>query len=297
MNTITIITPTYNRAELLRKLYKSLERQTKHDFVWIIVDDGSIDNTKDVVKEIIEEATFGIKYIYKDNGGKHTALNVGINLANSELTMIVDSDDQLLSCAVEEICNIHEKYKQCEEIGAYCFLRCFSDGKPIVCIEREEFIESYIKYRIKENRPGDMAEVFKTAILRKFPFPEFTGERFLSEDVVWIQLGLMYKYVFINKVIYQCEYLDGGLTANDKLIKFASPLGSMMRGKQLMVKECGIKSNIKGAIIFDCFRHKYKGEYSHYIKLSKREWILTSLLKPLGLIFFYKWKGTKEEKD
>ena len=103
MKTVTIITPTYNRAGLLKKLYDSLEKQTKKDFVWLIVDDGSIDNTKEIVREISDCATFNIQYIYKENGGKHTALNLGIKTIQTELAMIVDSDDQLLSNAVEDI--------------------------------------------------------------------------------------------------------------------------------------------------------------------------------------------------
>lgn len=291
MKTVTIITPTYNRAELLKNLYRSLEQQNNKDFEWLIVDDGSTDRTKEVVEEIADKASFHIDYIWKENGGKHTALNVGIKAIHTELTMIVDSDDQLLPNAVDEICKVHHKYSSLDEIGVYSFLRCYSNGKPIVPLDKEEFVDSYVKYRIKENRPGDMAEVFKTFVLKEFPFPEFQGERFLSEDVVWIQIGLKYQYVFINKPIYQCEYLEGGLTANDKPMKFASPCGSMLRGKMLMCKECGIIRNIKGAIIYDCYRRNLTDAHlDERLNLNLRDRAMCILCEPISCYYFARWR-------
>lgn len=291
MKTVTIITPTYNRAELLKNLYRSLEQQNNKDFEWLIVDDGSTDRTKEAVEEIMDKASFHIDYIWKENGGKHTALNVGIKTIHTELTMIVDSDDQLLPNAVDEICKVHHKYSSFDEIGVYSFLRCYSNGKPIVPLDKEEFVDSYVKYRIKENRPGDMAEVFKTLVLKEFPFPEFQGERFLSEDVVWIQIGLEYQYVFINKPIYQCEYLDGGLTANDKPMKFSSPSGSMLRGKMLMSKECGIIRNIKGAIIYDCYKRNLTDVYlDERLKLNLRDRAICILCEPISFYYFARWR-------
>lgn len=291
MKKLTVITPTYNRAELLKNLYQSLEQQNNKDFIWLIVDDGSSDHTKEVVSEIMNKASFHIDYVWKENGGKHTALNVGIKKINTELTMIVDSDDQLLPSAVSEIYRVHRKYSNNDEIGVYSFLKCYSNGKPVVSLEKEEFVDSYVKYRIKENRPGDMAEVFKTFVLKKIVFPEYQGERFLSEDVVWIQIGLKFKYAFINKSIYQCDYLEGGLTANDKPMKFASPRGSMLRGKMLMSKECGIIQNLKGAIIYDCYRRKLTDAYlDENLKLDLRERTMCIFCKPISFYFFVRWR-------
>lgn len=291
MKTVTIITPTYNRAGLLKNLYQSLEQQSNKDFEWLIVDDGSTDHTKEAVEGIINKASFRVDYIWKENGGKHTALNVGIKTIHTELTMIVDSDDQLLPNAVDEICKVHRKYSSHDEIGVYSFLRCYSNGKPIVSLDAEEFVDSYIKYRIKENRPGDMAEVFKTLVLKKFSFPEFQGERFISEDVVWIQIGLRYQYAFINKPIYQCEYLEGGLTANDKPMKFTSPCGSMLRGKMLMSRECGIIQNFKGAIIYDCYRRKLVNAHlDERLKLDLRDKVMCFFCKPISIYYFARWR-------
>lgn len=295
MALVTIITPTYNRSHLLTNLYESLKKQKLQDFEWLIVDDGSSDKTREIVQHLQQETIFPIRYIYKNNGGKHTALNVGIKTICSPLTMIVDSDDTLLPNAIQTITEIHAKYKDESSVGAYSFLRCYADGRPVLGLNREEFVDSYIKYRIKENRPGDMAEVFKTHVLQEYPFPEFKEEKFLSEDVVWIQIGFKYKYVFINKSIYQCEYLTDGLSANDKPMKFASPLGSMMRGKMLMSKGCGGKTNIKGAIIYDCYKKKARlcGVSDKRLELDVYQKILCSLMNPISIYFYKKWKPSR----
>lgn len=287
---LTIITPTYNRANLLVHLYGSLESQTNKQFCWMIVDDGSTDDTFDIVSRLKGHSSFNIIYLQKTNGGKHTALNFGIKEINTELTFIVDSDDTLTEDAVQSILDVHERYKTQDRISSYTFLRGTDSKTPVIPIERDEFIENYIVYRIKNNRPGDMAEVYKTKYLKQFPFPEFAGEKFISEDVVWIEISKVSDTVYLNKVIYICEYLPDGLTANDKPMKFASPIGSMMRGKQLMSKECGIKANIKGAIIYNVYlQEAIKINKRNEIKLCLREKLLCILTCTLHRYYYKKW--------
>ena len=288
MEMVTIITPTYNRKIELEKLFYSLCRQSNSDFRWLVVDDGSEDETEKYIEDIRRDARFKIDYIKKENGGKHTALNLGIRHVNTQLTMIVDSDDILLPDAVEEISNIYNKYKDNKKIATFTFLKVNVDGKAIVPLEKEEFIANYIEYRIKGNRPGDMAEVFRTSVLKEYPFPEFTRERFMSEDVCWIEIGKKYDSVYVNKAIYQCEYLNDGLTYNDKPLKFKSQKGSMMRGIQLMSRECGIKANIKGAIIYNCYALETDNDK---VSLSSMyEKLLVAITKPLGIYYNKKWK-------
>jgi len=290
METLTIITPTYNRANLLVKLYQSLEQQTNKDFCWLVVDDGSSDNTYEVVRAFAKSASFNIVCVKKSNGGKHTALNYGIKSIATPLTMIVDSDDYLTSDAVSCIINVYHKYMQYENISAYTFLKGNSNGNHTVTIESDEFVENYINYRIKGHRPGDMAEVFKTEYLKRFPFPEYENEKFISEDIVWIQIGKISNAVYVNKVIYICEYLKGGLTDSDKKMKFLSPLGSMMRGKQLMSMECGAKENVRGAIIYNVYAHEARKKgINNMISLSHREKVLICSTKLLALYYYKKW--------
>ena len=288
---ITILTPAYNRAHLLTRLFESLTKQIVMNFEWIIVDDGSNDNTEQVVENFYNDK-FQIRYYKKNNGGKHTAVNYGMNFVKTELTFIVDSDDCLLSYATKEIEYYYDKYKtQKDGICSFSFLRCYKNGKPIVSLDRDEFVGKYITTRIKENRPGDMAEVFFSRVLKEFPFPVFQTEKFLSEDVVWIPMGAKYLSVYINKAIYQCEYLEGGLTDNDKKAKFDSPIGSMCRGVALMTKECGMKSKIKGAIIYDCYKIAALKKYKKIDKeVMPKGNVLCFLLFPIGIVFYYRWR-------
>lgn len=292
MKFITIITPAYNRKDKLVTLYQSLLRQDNKEFVWMIVDDGSSDDTEKRVQEFLEEDAIDILYLKKDNGGKHTALNYGIPRIETPLTIIVDSDDYLLDTAVSTIYSYWIKYKENTSICGFSFLRQHADGKLIVSNDRSEFIDSHVHYRIKLNRPGDMAEVFLTRVLKKYKFPEYDNERFLSEDIVWINIGLKYETVYINKPIYVCEYLQNGLTANDKPLKFASPYGSMLRGKTLLKKECGIKVNIKGAIIYNCYKIEVSGVLPENLLLDNiYEKLLVGFTKIIGRYYNKKWKN------
>lgn len=289
MSLITFLTPTFNRGYCIERLFDSLKKMDG-DFDWLIVDDGSIDDTEEIVKEIINKADFKVYYYKKNNGGKHTAVNFGMKYVKSPLTMIVDSDDILLPNAYAEIERVYKKYSNDNTIGEYAFLRCFPDGQSIVALEKGEFIANYIEYRIKGNRPGDMAEVFLTKALKENPFPVFENEKFISEDICWIEIGKKYNSVFININIYQCEYLENGLTNNDKKLKFNSPNGSMFRGIQLMSKQCGIIANLKGAIIYDCYKIEAHKCIVH--PNSLREKIMVFLMKPFGAYYNKKWKNS-----
>ena len=125
---LTILTPTYNRKKELTRLYDSLKRQTCPDFEWVVVDDGSTDKTEQAVRQWEKDGSIRVRCIRKENGGKHTALNMGISQIDSELTFIVDSDDWLPENAVEIILKYHKKWKNTDELCGYSFLRFYPDG-------------------------------------------------------------------------------------------------------------------------------------------------------------------------
>lgn len=219
---ISILTPTFNRAYILGQLYDSLCRQTRKGFEWIVVDDGSTDNTKQFVDKWKEEADFSIQYIKKENGGKHRALNQGIKLVHAPFTCIIDSDDYLTDNAIELmekwIMDIREipacagvagvrKTPGGELIGEY------PSGKTYVDVRNID--------RRKAHLEGDKAEVYRTEILKKYPFPEFKGERFLSECAVWDKIALEGYWVrWYPEALIICEYREDGLTrASNKEIE------------------------------------------------------------------------------
>lgn len=128
MSNITVLTPAYNRGKLLEKLYESLCAQDCKDFEWLIVDDGSTDDTSERVEQMKQTADFPISYHKKENGGKHTALNYAYQFIKAPLTFIVDSDDSLTVDAISCVNEIYKKYKNESDLCGFSFLRGKPDG-------------------------------------------------------------------------------------------------------------------------------------------------------------------------
>lgn len=287
---VTVLTPTFNRKEKLQKLWNSLQKQTVKEFEWLVVDDGSTDGTNELIAKLQEKSDFPMYYIYKDNGGKHTALNVGIQTIRSQLTFIVDSDDYVVKDAVESILKIHEKYRKHNSICGYAFLRAFPDGKVNgKKFNIDEKIGSYIDIRINGDDTGaDKAEVFKTQCLKEFPFPEYKNEKFLGEDLVWIRMARKYKMVHINKAIYVGNYFEDGLTNNRRKHNIASPVGCMHRAEEFMEHDLKIKYRIKGGLQYIVYG-KFAGcSVIDLIHKSKHK-VLTTICIPGGLLLHLRW--------
>lgn len=260
---ITVFTPTYNRAHLLPRVYKSLcgldfygplcipHEGENQAFEWLIVDDGSTDNTREVVENIMSKHTdpFAIRYIYKKNGGKHTAVNVGLQEAKGELFFILDSDDYLPSDALKIVAEEYAKVRDDATIGGVAGLDRFADGRTVgnglLC---DSIDCNAMDIRYKHHVTGDMKEVFRTEVLKEFPFPEIEGERFCPEDLVWNRIAKKYKLHFFNKHIYIAEYQDGGLTDNIMRIRHFSPLASMTYYQELYHVPVPLIVRIKAAI-------------------------------------------------
>ena len=244
---ITVCTPTYNRAHLLNKLYTSLKKQNYNSFQWIIVDDGSTDDTEAIVNEFIKENNINIRYIKKKNGGKHTALNIGIDNAEGELFWIVDSDDYIIDDALKYIWNKWCELKDKKDFAGLSALKGYENKKVIGTTVNEEYIDAdVLTYRYKYRVLGDKSEVYITDILKKYKFPEYREEKFLTEAVVWNRIANDgYKIRWFNKVIYICEYLEGGLTnTSDKNI-MDSWQGTTLYYKELLsYKQVPLKDKI-----------------------------------------------------
>lgn len=267
MPMITILTPTYNRAGYLSRLYKSLCKQTVLDFEWLLVDDGSTDKTS-ILIESFNQDLFKFRYLYKFNGGKHTALNLGVEQAEGEYIFIVDSDDCLPSNSIETIIKEIKYIKTLndfEEICGVCGEKQnitedefkISFDKPIVCTP----IDFRYKYKIK----GDKAEVFKKSILLEYKFPEFFGEKFCPEALVWERISLKYKIYYFPKIIYYCEYLENGLTNKITEARIKSPNATLLYYKELssnakipyIYRVKGIANYIRFKILSNIYKSKY----------------------------------------
>ena len=289
---ITILTPAYNRAGLLKRLYESLKSQTNSDFEWLIVDDASTDDTQQVIKEFCAEKQVAIRYLKREiGGGKHRALNMGIAAINTALTFIVDSDDYLPDDAVETILLYHNKYKETDNLCGYSFLRFFEDGSVNTAyFKKDEEISSYCNIRINGNIGGDKAEVFYTDILKQFPFPEFEGEKYLPEDLIWMKMSGPYQMVHINKCIYIGEYLDGGLTKTGRAMKIHSPRGMMARSEVYLNDDAVcLKVKIKMMILYIIYG-KFAGISPKKLYNNTNQKILFLLLHLPSSLLYQKWK-------
>lgn len=287
--TVTVLTPTFNRGGL-QSLWDSLQKQTVKDFEWLVVDDGSTDGTKDLITQLQEKSDFPIRYIYKNNGGKHTALNVGIQTICSELIFIVDSDDCVTDDAVESILKIHKKYRSQNNICGYAFLRAFPDGKVNgKKFDVDEKIGSYIDVRVNGDDTGaDKAEVFKTHCLKEFPFPEYPNEKFLGEDLVWVRMARKYEMVHINKAIYVGNYLEDGLTNNRRKHNIASPIGCMHRAEEFMESDLKTRYRIKGGLQYIVYGRFAGVKVVDLIRKSRHK-VLATVCTPGGLFLHSRW--------
>lgn len=231
---ITIFTPTYNRAHTLPRLYKSLVAQNRPDFFeWLIVDDGSTDSTKELINTFIKENIISIRYYKQENKGKHFAVNKGVAIAQGDFFVNIDSDDYLLPDAVEEM------YSTIEELG--------SDSGGFTFIHFTEDVNydpaKYGKKRIYKpqtyqwEHPGEMMYCLKTEVYRRFPFPEFEGEKFCPESLVLRRIEKAHRILYTDRVLAGGNYLEGGLSSNFYTLIFHSPHGSLLNFKERIREE------------------------------------------------------------
>ena len=293
-NVVTVVTPTYNRAKELNDLYQSLILQTAKDFTWLIIDDGSEDNTQDIVTAWITESKIRIDYKKKNNGGKHTALNYSYRFVTSPLIFIVDSDDHLTPNAISTIIEKYNLYKDESDLCGFSFLRGKPDGGYLSSsgVPKDDLKESYVECRINRKIGGDMAEVWFTHCLKEYPFPEFEGEKFLGEDVVWIRMSEKYKLRFYNEVIYISDYLATGLTNNRRKYNIASPKGCVVRAEAFLKSDAIFSQKIKSMVQYIVYG-KFAGySTSNLIRKSPNKLLAAISLLP-GLILFFKWRNTR----
>lgn len=222
---ITVFTPTYNRAYILPNLYDSLQNQTYKDFEWIVIDDGSTDKTEELFnKWISEKNDFKITYKKVENGGKHRAINKGVSMAKGELFFIVDSDDYLVDNALEKIIAWEHTIKGKNNFAGVAGNKGYSIDEIVGQTFSGDFIDATSLQRNQKNILGDKAEVFYTEILKKYKFPEFDGEKFVTEKIVWNQIAYDgYKIRWFNDIIYICDYLEDGLTNSMIKIELENP--------------------------------------------------------------------------
>lgn len=206
MKTITVFTPTYNRAHLLPRLYESLVNQTSQDFVWMVIDDGSVDATKRLVEQWQKAAKIDIEYHYKSNGGMHTGHNLAYQLIETELNVCIDSDDYMPLNAISEIVDFWKGLKDHEQYSGFIGLDVDVNNKVIGSGMPKDLKEgSYLDLYKRVN--GDKKFVLVTKEVRKFPrYPEYDNEKLVPLGILYIMMGENKHFAYLNKVLCVVDY-------------------------------------------------------------------------------------------
>lgn len=246
---ITVFTPVYNRAYIIGNLYNSLKAQTIYDFEWLIVDDGSSDNIDDVIKSYIDDNIINIRYYKQENGGKHRAINRGVSLAKGELFFIVDSDDTIKPNALELLDRYYRQINDNDEFAGVSGYRCDTRGNNVYEFKlKETFDCTSLEYSYKFNQIGGLAESYKTEVLKEYPFPDFPGEKFCAESLVWNRIALKRKLRIFPDDIYVWNYQEDGLTKGSIKNRMKSPTYATTIYSELLNNPVPFKRKLKSAI-------------------------------------------------
>lgn len=232
---ITVFTPSYNRASLLKRCYESMCRQTNKNFIWMVIDDGSTDNTKEVVKSWMSvDNGFEIQYYYKANGGLHTAYNEAIAHIKTKLCVCIDSDDYMPDDAIEIILDFWKKNgsdKYAGIVGLDYTIDNHVIGDPLPDKRSVNLIDLLVgKYHINN---GDRTNVVRTDLYKKVaPMISFEGEKNFSPHYMHLQISKKYDFLVLNKNLRYVEYQADGMS-NSILKQYLNSPNSFIETRKL----------------------------------------------------------------
>ncbi|MBD5446591.1 MAG: glycosyltransferase family 2 protein [Treponema sp.] len=289
---ITVFTPTYNRAYMLPKLYESLLAQTCRDFEWLIVDDGSTDETINVVKELLIRNEVNIQYHYKENGGLNSAYNYAVTHTDNEIFFRVDSDDSIKKDAIQSIYDNWHFVENDTRLCGLVFLSVFDDNKTVGFHPFEyDFETNFFDYRYKYHATGDRAEVIKTEVLRQYLFPLFKDEKFVPEGLMWNRIANRYNCVYVNKPIYVRNYGGDSITAKIVKILKRNNKGATLYYSELLKHRQPIFFFFKHSLLYWRYAFYKKCNFAEKTKESGLTAFVVGFLPSLVLLALDKMKG------
>lgn len=255
---ITIFTPTYNRKEKLSLLYNSLLNQNYKNFEWLIVDDGSTDGTSNYIEELQKKEQITIRYIYKKNEGKMSAVNIAHEEASGECFITIDSDDELMPNILSSLERDFKKIKKNDDLAGIVYLASYKGkSKEIIGDKLPEngticaYTDLSLKYKIK----GDKATLWKTSVLRNYKFPIIKNEKFVPDLYLMMMISKDYKIMTMNKSVMLVEYLDTGYSNNYFNLVKNNPLGTSLYYRELYSFN-PVLYNVYGYILFCIYGNK-----------------------------------------
>lgn len=283
MATLTVFTPLYNRINTLKRTYESLKRQTSKDFVWLIIDDGSTDNPYEIIKEWIKiNNGFEIKYVYKENGGMHTAHNTAYENIDTELNVCVDSDDYMPDNAVELIVNCWNENKNKGYAGIIAL--DFADStKKVIGKELPTDKESTTLMGYYNNGGfGDKKLIYRTDIIKATPpYPVFDNEKYVALAYKYHLIDEKYELKILNECVCIVDYQMDGSSTNMYRQYVRNPKGFAFWRKEQMRHSINIKQKFKACIHY--VSSSLIAKNKHFVKESPEKF-LTLLSIPIGYI-------------
>jgi glycosyltransferase involved in cell wall biosynthesis len=290
MKLITVYTPTYNRAFCIHQVYESLLSQTVQDFEWLIIDDGSTDDTEAIVLKWIAAKTIDIRYIKQINKGMLGAHNTAHAMITTELAMCIDSDDFMPNAAIEKISTIWPTYRTDEKIAGIVGLDCYKDGKIIGdSFETDAII---IKYKDVTKVIGDKKYIYRSSVLKEFgPYPVVEGEMFPAQGYLYRKIDSKYHLVALNEIFCVVEYLPDGNSHNKISSYLKNPKGFMIHRILMMETSETLKDKVRNAIhyVSSCLIAK-EGSKIFFNKF----FYMTLPAMPLGILLFFYLKYKKD---
>lgn len=283
---LTIFTPAYNRAHTLARTYESLRRQDCKDFVWLIVDDGSTDETADKVKAWqSQETEFEIRYLYKENGGMHTAHNAAYEVIDTELNVCIDSDDCLAEGAVRKIKAAWEKVREKGYAGLIGLDADMDTGKIIGTGFPPNLADTTLGGYYARGGAGDKKLVYRTDVIKSVPpYPVFEGEKYVGLVYKYTLIDQKYKLAVLDEVLCEVEYQPDGSTGTMFRQYLNNPKGFAFLRKVNMQYPQSVKR-----LVMDCIHYCSSSQISrnkNYIKESPKK-LLTVLCTPAGWLLTY----------
>lgn len=292
MATLTIFTPAYNRAHTIGRTYESLKKQNCKEFIWLIIDDGSTDNTSELVEQWKNESCgFEIRYIYKENGGMHTAHNIAYENIDTELNMCIDSDDCLAEEAVQKILNKWEAVKDFGYAGIIGLDADMNTGEIIGSKFPEDMRETTLVEYYAKGGKGDKKLVYRTDVINRYPpYPVFAGEKYVALAYKYRLIDNDYKLAVLNEVLCNVEYQTDGSSGTMYKQYLKNPRGFAFWRKISMQYPESRKRMFR-----DCVHYVSSSLISHnchFIKESPKK-VYTLLAIPFGalLTVYIKYKA------
>lgn len=284
MKELTIFTPTFNRVEFIKRLYNSLLSQSNKNFCWLIVDDGSTDDTDKYIKSIIETNIIDIRYYYQKNRGKYVALNKGAELCDTRLFICIDSDDYLDTVAVDTLIHESEKIENNRNCVGIVFPRIMNDnnGQNMCELFKYDLYGNLQSFYEKKYIKGETSILFKSYILKEYSFPEIANENFMSEEVLYNMINLKYNFYFSNKSFCFSEYYDDGLTSNLVKIRWKNPTATLILFQSKAATNISIFRKIQYTSLYLAWRRVNKVRCDKYFNIPFYNYVFC-----LPLYFYY----------